>query len=370
MRILIFDIEAGGHHLEYVHNLYEACNSRLYDEFVFALPQIDFEHTEYSWPSLPNASFYFLNDKEVAKCKGGMAKRCLYESFLIRRVAKQNAIDQIILIHLAPVVPILPLILSNRVKLSGIIYQIYLWKIAQNKIRRAIDYLRYTVLARNRSVERVFILNDEKSAEELNRIYHTEKFIPIPDPLPEVEMSELDLRDELGVSEDGMVFLHFGAMSERKGTLDILRAIKLIPKNRNVTFIFAGKIGKDIENEFNELYADAIKFHRIIVINEFCSYSYLYALCRLSHCILIPYHIVSQSSGLIGHAAKHNLPVIGPEKGLIGYLIKKYNLGICLDEITPDKISMALQTFVPYKTNSDYAKINAITDFQKVIMNT
>lgn len=42
----------------------------------------------------------------------------------------------------------------------------------------------------------------------------------------------------------------------------------------------------------------------------------------------MPYHLTSLSSGVFGYAAVFNKPVIGPDNGLIGKLIQKYELGI------------------------------------------
>lgn len=368
MRILVFDAEISGHHLEYVNNIFSYCKNSQQNKFIFVIPKIDVDKNEFDWTKSENIIFRFLDEDEIARTKGALLKKSFYGSFLIKKIAKEQQADKIILINFAPVIPILPLIMPKSIKLRGIIYQIYLWK-PKKGIRKIIDFVRYKVLSKSKSVEKVFILNDHKSASALNKIYKTHKFEAIPDPLPNVYGPDLDIRQKYKISEDSIVFLHFGAMSERKGTLDILNAIKLLSPKNNYTFIFAGRVNEDIRNEFYKLYLDIKKSYNIIFIDDFCSYSCLEALCKVSHCILIPYHITSQSSGLIGHASRHKIPVIGPADGLIGYLIDKYNLGKSLPRITPYTIAKAIQEYVPYNISNDYANLNTIKQFQNILMN-
>lgn len=368
MKILIFDTKISGHHLEYIHNIYDATQLRNSDKFIFAIPHFDTQKSEYIWDKKENVSFHFLSQEEISKIKGNKFKRCWIESNLIKKLVKELDINEVILIDLAGVIPFLPLILPNPIKIKGIIYQIFLWKNITSRLSLIIENVRYSIMANNKSVEKVLILNDKKSATELNKKYNSDKFVPLPDPLPEVEVPKIDLSKELNISSDDIVFLHFGAMSRRKGTLDIIKAIPLIPKEKKLTFIFAGKIDKEIEPEFFSDLDIAKQYHNVIVENRFCPYSYIYGLLKLSHCVLVPYHIVSQSSGVIGHASHFHIPVIGPTKGLLGYLIKENDLGICLENITSLTLAQAINEFTPYSISDKYSTINSIKEFQNSLL--
>lgn len=217
-------------------------------------------------------------------------------------------------------------------------------------------------------IDKVFILNDQDSADKLNLKFNVTKFKYIPDPLPEVKIKAVPIISDLELAKDSIKFLHFGAMGYRKGTIDILKAIQLIPKDKKYTFIFAGKIHHEIEKEFFSLVDEIKDKQNLIVINEFCSYSILDYLCKNSDCILIPYKITSQSSGLLGHASKYKIPVIGPNQGLIGKLIHENNLGTCLKEITPSNICDAILQFTPYRTSEEYYRTNTIENFQNQLL--
>lgn len=79
------------------------------------------------WLPANNIQWFMLNDDE---CASTNSKNLLIQSYkisrLIKRVAKEVGADNIFLISLAGAVPFLPLMLSAKIKLSGIIYKIYL----------------------------------------------------------------------------------------------------------------------------------------------------------------------------------------------------------------------------------------------------
>jgi glycosyltransferase involved in cell wall biosynthesis len=226
------------------------------------------------------------------------------------------------------------------------------------------------VMARSRAIRRALVLNAPRAAEELNRLYRTRKFVALADPVPSVDKTKLrDLRTELGISADTQTFLHFGAMGERKGTLDILQAILLLPTSEHKTFIFAGRVGEEIKKEFYNLVGKCRAVGaKILVRDEFCSYELINSLCYTADCLLAPYHLTSLSSGVIGYASVIGTPVIGPADGLIGELIRDNNLGLTISEVTPEQIARAISDFTPTHASSAYAAANTIESFQKTFL--
>ena len=124
--------------------------------------------------------------------------------------------------------------------------------------------------------------------------------------------------------------MQFRGLDGRKGTIDILKSIIASKKGelKDSCFVFAGRINKNTLNDFYDLLSVAKEKTRILVFDQFCSYDFLWNLCYSCDVILMPYHLTSLSSGILGYAAVFNKPVIGPDNGLIGNLIKKYELGI------------------------------------------
>ena len=129
MRTLIFDNVLSGHHLEYLNHLYIGAVECKDNEFVFAVPKNGWEQirNKCEWPKADNIRWVMLDDEECRKAsQGSMLSRCFKLSRLIKKIAIKANVDHIKLISLAGVIPFLPLMLPKNIKLSGIIYKIYL----------------------------------------------------------------------------------------------------------------------------------------------------------------------------------------------------------------------------------------------------
>jgi hypothetical protein len=165
------------------------------------------------------------------------------------------------------------------------------------------------------------------------------------------------------------VYLHFGGLSARKGTLEILRAIGLLPVEalQQKVFIFAGKVTDEMRAEFYALVRQQSARAKILVFDEFCSYEFLNNLCYIADWILIPYTNPNQSSGVIGYAGYFHKPVIGPRQGLLGQLIRDYHLGICLEDVTAASIQQAIESTPEFSETSTYAATHQVSDFLHAI---
>lgn len=238
--------------------------------------------------------------------------------------------------------------------------------------RRLLEFIRYQVAVKSKCIERMLILNDPYSVNRLNKIYSTNKFQILVDPVPNVDFSKLkNLREELHIPANDKIYVHFGGLARRKGTLDILEAIAISTKKdmQSRTFIFAGKIYDEIKVDFQTLLTKARKNANILVFDRFCSYEYLYDLCFTADIILTPYHLTNLSSGLLGYASLFHKPVIGPSGGLIGQLIKNYGLGTTINQISPKELLKAINRDQYSKVDSSYAENNTIDIFINTLLN-
>lgn len=179
-----------------------------------------------------------------------------------------------------------------------------------------------------------------------------------------------NIRSDFGITQNDILYLHFGGLNRRKGTLDIMEAIDLLSSEdlKSKVFIFAGKIDDNIKKEFYELKKKNEYKSKIIVFDEFCSYEFINNLCFSCDCILVPYHNTNQSSGVIGYAGYFKKPVIAPSKGLLGYLVREYNLGITLQEMDNQNLSKSILIPLPL-INSTYSETHTIQNFINVWYN-
>ena len=334
MRTLIFDSSVTGHHLEYLHHYYMEAIGHTDEEYVIMVPN-DFIKVkkEYEWPYSSNISFVYIPEEDEKLLKEtNFYKLGWNTSKILQRAVRKIKPDRVLLTMLMQFIPFIIFLLPRNVRVRGIMYKIYLYEVHRmGKLRLAAERLRFWLAARSSKIEQIFVLNDEDSARTFNTLYSTSKFQSLPDPVPSVDFSKVkSVREELGVSPVEKLYLHFGGLDGRKGTIDILKSIIASKKGelKDSCFVFAGRINKNTLNDFYDLLSVAKEKTRILVFDQFCSYDFLWNLCYSCDVILMPYHLTSLSSGILGYAAVFNKPVIGPDNGLIGNLIKKYELGI------------------------------------------
>jgi glycosyltransferase involved in cell wall biosynthesis len=251
---------------------------------------------------------------------------------------------------------------------------LYRWKEA-SILKKLEDALKYLLFVKMLIFNKILILNDSASARYLNKKFNTNKFQFLPDPYVPIVNSDLsNIREELKISENKIVFLHFGDLSPQKGTLEILNAIELLSNAEldNLCFIFAGRVNKDIKKEFHLKLNTQNKRTQILFFEGFFDYSFIGSLCLSCDYMLLPYKRTSQSSGLIGYAAQFNKPVIAPDEKLLGKLVRKYNLGIAIKNLNPSSLASTIKELdknLNRENNSNYMKINNVANFSNVIFN-
>lgn len=371
MKTIVFTDIILGHYLEYTHHIYMGALERLNEEFVFVIPdQFNEVKDKYVWPDTDNISFDFISNKERNYClPPSPLKAAFYKSKYIRKKCKIHRPDRLILLNLSAAIPFLPFFLPSGIKLKGVLYKIYRYG-NLSTIRLNLEKIRYNIMAHHNKIEKILILNDQDSAEYFNTYYHTDKFRFLPDPVPDIDVTQLkNLRDELAIPKNKRIFLLFGALSERKGIFQLLDSVNLMNKEEKekISLVFAGKVEERIEERFLERITQINNEVNIRIFNQFCSYDLLYNLCYTCDVILAPYFNPEMSSGVIGYAAKFKKIVIGTGKGLLGFLINKNHLGITIDEVSGSSLYSAMFREIEYIEN-DYSLQNSIVNFTNIIL--
>lgn len=372
MKTLIFEPCLTGHHLEYLHHYYLGALERQENEYIFLVPSsFELVKDKYEWTKAHNIEFKYIDEKYSAQfTETNIYKLGWNVSKILKYYVRMIRPNEVILTMLMQFIPFIIFLLPREVRVRGIMYKIYLYE--QNrmtKLRLFLEKTRFWLASRSKNIETIFVLNDSDSAQELNRIYQTKKFKYLPDPIPQVDMNKVrDLRLELKIPQNHTIYLHFGGLDQRKGTIDILKSIIESPIDhlKDKTFIFAGKQTDQLQKIFYPLLEEAKKRTSILVYDEFCRYEFLYDLSKTCNVILMPYHITNISSGVIGYAALFKKPVLGPAGGLLGHLITKYELGKTID-IPIDSNSLFVNKGL-LNNNESYVKINTLANFIEIVM--
>lgn len=372
--ILIWDDKISGHHLEYIHHIYNAavCEPA---HFVFVLPN-EFKERKnmMKWKNGKNITFDYMNEDELANLNGNYFLSSFKRSRCIRKyVLKYNA-DELFLITLCLPYPFLPFVLPRVCKISGIIYQIYFYKWREMPFAEKAKYVLETLsMAKTKSTKHPLVLNDPSATNYFNRLFSVSKYRNVVDPIKPLDDVKFGNREKYDLGDKDVVFFHFGAMDVRKGTLDLLKAITLLKKEQmqNRVFIFAGKVSKTIKTKFYNLVNQAKENGaRILVYDEFCEFSFLNELCSISDYLVIPYRNTELSSGVIGYAAQFGKRLIGPAEGVIGKLIRQNKGSISIKRLTPEKIAREISLGQRHACtpNKAYMEKNSVNNFQKKVM--
>jgi len=208
-------------------------------------------------------------------------------------------------------------------------------------------------MMRNPKMTSVYVLNDPVVARRLNKeVDDQDLFHPLPDPVPILPMppESVSLREHCGIDSERTLFLFFGTISERKGVYRVLEALERLQSDiqRRVAILFLGQLKKGQEEAIRRAVKRVKDLDRLQVRVDFRFVEPVELALALRDCdvVLVPYQRAEGSSGVIGHAAQAGKPVIGPQSGLIGELIRDYELGKAIDTVCAEEIAKGISAFV------------------------
>ena len=225
---LVFETDLLGHRLEYIHHYYMGAIKNSQMEYLFYVPDIFKElKGKYEWPQAQNVKFAFLtNEQEKSYANKSPLLYCYNISKLLNKIVRQVKPDKVLLTTLITYIPFINFMLPKYVKVRGIIYNIYFYDSrSMSFLRLLFEKLRHIFISSSNLVESAYILNDKDACKLLNDKYKTTKYKYLVDPVPNVDPEKIKgLRMELDIPAGNKVYLHFGAMDKRKGTIEFLKA--------------------------------------------------------------------------------------------------------------------------------------------------
>ena len=372
MKKLLFEPNVKGHRMEFINHLYKGMISHPETEYTVLVPEAFKERQQmYEWPEAAHIQIAYFKESEIDPLNSkNYMRRAYIEAILLRKYIKQLKPEEVFLISIMGYQLFAPLYWFLGAKLTGIIYTIYLyrWK-KMSFTRRCSEVLKYVLLSKQPMFKRIFILNDSSAVSFLNRKYHTSKFEHLIDPYNQTGYEAKDIRAELGISKQEIMYIHFGGLQGRKGTMNIMKAIEAMSEDEcnGKCFVFAGKVYDDIRDTLYEKYKQMKPNKHLIMKDEFCTNEFFSDLCYSADCILVPYVNTANSSGVIGYGAYYKKTVIGPDSGLIGKLIRKNRLGYIIKCTDIELLKEAIMKFEPSITESKYCEKNTIQNFIKTI---
>jgi glycosyltransferase involved in cell wall biosynthesis len=364
-RLMVFDTRDTGHHIEYIRHVVRYASRRsLGTELVGVVPArvVDAVRAEAD----DGVRLVAIDEESIRTAHEAPTPwhRSFAEWRLAERHARRFNVDHCVLMDLNWFQVALALPSTYRIPftLSGIYFFPFVrlrplqesgTQALLQLARVARKWLVMGIMMRNPAIESVYVLNDAWAATQLNDLTDTWKrrFCPLPDPvLPPRNIEGGSFRDAYDLDAQRTFFLFAGTVSRRKGVFEALDAAERLETDAQArsALVLAGRLVDDV--------ADAVcrRINRlrnttpmkVCADFRFLPEDELHRAFAGCDAILAPYQRVEGSSGLLGHAAQAQRPVIGPNHGLIGELIDRYELGRTVDASRPDQIAQAMRAVV------------------------
>jgi glycosyltransferase involved in cell wall biosynthesis len=211
--------------------------------------------------------------------------------------------------------------------------------------------LLYRLTLRNPCVRAVLSLDPFFPAHAESHYNHGIKVRALPEP-PIMVQSDGDAAPAIDFAPPGRVgLLLFGYLTERKGPLEVLDALRLLPTHisKRTALLLAGRIDPAIQSAIKERCA-ALARERpelwVGIEDRWLSRAELEVLVARSDVVLAPYQRFVGSSGVLLWAARAGRPVLAQEFGLVGRLTRDHRLGAVADSSDPARLAHEIERMI------------------------
>lgn len=359
MKFLLFEYKYTGHYIEYIRYIVNHVSHKNVDIdlSLYLAPEYKCHFDKGDFKCSDNIHQYYLTHKEIKQFRNSGYVSALIGGFLrcklLKRIIKKSPDTKIILLSSNDYITGLPLIIPKHCDIRSIEYIIPKRNEDVSIFKRIAYGVKMRLYAGARQLKKIYLLNDEQSVAYYCECFRTNKFRYIPDPIVKLYdeshriNNSSDKTDNL--SDNKINILQAGFYSSKKGVFKVLDAFDYMSESelKQLRFILCGKCTvKSEEKEIARRITELSQKMEVVFFDKFVDDSVLHSLYQMADIIMLPYENHAQSSGNLGHAASYETPVIGPSKGLLGHLIRKYNLGITLDDIDGRTIADAIREVI------------------------
>lgn len=189
---------------------------------------------------------------------------------------------------------------------------------------------------------------DPYAVKYIKEQYKDFECIHLADPIEPLEVNEnLSVKLNNLVQPGRTKFLIFGCLDERKGVSKFLTAIEALPSEicEKICLILVGQLDSSLKSYL----PDRIKcLSKEKLVQFICDFDFVdkdkvCAYFDISDIVLSIYQNHIGMSGILLLAALFNKPVLSQNYGLMGKLVKTYNLGLTVDSTKPEKIAESIK---------------------------
>ncbi|NES72723.1 MAG: glycosyltransferase [Okeania sp. SIO2D1] len=210
-------------------------------------------------------------------------------------------------------------------------------------------------LLSNEKLHTLFSL-DLFAAEHINKLNTSVKSVYLPDPVQIYQDNDFQpdkLKQEVGIESGRKVFLLFGVPQKRKGIYQLLDALQYLTNEdcQQLCILIVGPKSADehLHQKIAELDSSTpvqfIKQERFVPDQEIQPYF------QISDLVLALYQHHIGMSAILVRAAAASKPVLSCNYGLMGEIVKMYQLGITVEATIPSQIAAGMTKILSQSQN-------------------
>lgn len=196
----------------------------------------------------------------------------------------------------------------------------------------------------NRHLQKLFTI-DETLASYVNRnksrLSAKLQYVADPAQLAGTQ-NRTQARQELGIPDEAVVLLVYGALSLRKGVDALLNAAQQSSFPERVQILLAGRQDKQVRSLLASSQARSLREQgRLYEHDRFLSDEEEHMVFRAADAVWLGYRDHYTMSGVLVQAGLVGLPVVACSAGLIGWSTRRYDLGLI---VTVDDVGAVAKT--------------------------
>lgn len=401
-RLMLFDLSIYGHHPSYIQYLLEYWENHQVAEKLSILvsPKFLVEHfdvVDYAKRNVKHSiQFIAITPDEEATLvtrDNGLKRnwRNFQEWFLLCKYAKALQVDHVLLMYLDTYQLPLALGFNPPCAISGIYFRptFHYPKLSgkhpsrREQLQQTWERILLRRVLHNHQFRHLlsldpFVLKYIDDVPEWASVLHLPDPVRFDSPPANLDNQLNHLRQKLGIEPNRQVFLLFGALTARKGIYQVLDSISLLPEEltQKLCLLLVGEADEKNQNLIDQHISKLYERYPIQIIRHysFVPDSEIPFYFQLSDVILATYQRHVGMSGILIWAASTGKPVISSDYGLMGELVRQYQLGITLNSTDPEQITKGVQLFLneeydPMCMNvaKSFARKNSHGNFSKLI---
>lgn len=369
--LLIFDLESTGHHASYIFHLIKYwCDRGLDGKLRIVIsPRFKDNYVDDFEQVFPlkqrGVEFVEISDKEVSqinlrKTRLQRVTKSLKEWHLLYKYTKEFQADHCLIMYLDTCE--LPVLLRRSLPCatSGIYFRPSFhyasfptfhrsWKSYLQHIREKAFIRR---MIRQKQFKNMFCI-DPFVSKVINETFETSKAVHLADPveIKKVDRSAVDsMLKDLDVQPGRKIFFLFGSLDARKGVYKLFDALLELSDQscRQVCLLMVGTPRASEREALERRMAEVEKQKPIQLITrfEYIPEADVPVYFQISDFVLALYQQHVGMSGILLLAAAANKPVISSNYGLMGELVRQFELGVAIDATSVKEISNAMAQLI------------------------